>query len=181
MQQPPNPRRALIVAIVLSIVATLLTVLVLAPGLSPGNGSDEASGQVVDNTVLIGIVTPIAVLLLSYFAYALFSFRQRGDEPEEGVATPADRRVQTTWLATTSRDRPLPGGLWHRAALRRRLRRWPGRRPDREAVRPAAAGPGDRAAVGVHIPLTRPSEESRPRTSSCPSTVTSSSTSRRST
>ncbi len=102
MQEPPNPRRALIVAIALSIVATLLSVLVLAPGLSPGNGSDEASGQVVDNTVLIGIVTPITVLLLAFFAYALFNFRQRGDQPEEGVATPADRRVQTTWLATTS-------------------------------------------------------------------------------
>ncbi len=102
MQEPPNPRRALIVAIALSIVATLVTVLVLAPGLSPGNGSDEASSQVVDNTVLIGIVTPITVLLLAYFAYALLSFRQRGDEPEEGIAVPADRRVQTTWLATTS-------------------------------------------------------------------------------
>ncbi len=102
MQEPPNPRRALIVAIALSIAATLLTVLVLAPGLSPGNGSEEASSQVVDNTVLIGIVTPIAVLLLAYFAYALFSFRQRGDQPDEGIAEPDDRRVQTTWLATTS-------------------------------------------------------------------------------
>lgn len=102
MHEPPNPRRALIVAIVLSVIATLITVLVAAPGLPPGNGSHEASSQVIDNTVLIGIVTPITVLLLCYFAYALFSFRQRDGEPEEGIATKPDRRVQTTWLATTS-------------------------------------------------------------------------------
>ena len=56
----------------------------------------------IDNTVLIGIVTPIAVLMLAYFAYALFSFRQRDGEPEEGIAIRGDRRVQTTWLVTTS-------------------------------------------------------------------------------
>ncbi len=41
-----------------SIVATLLVVLLLAPIVPPGNGSVEASGQVVDNTVLLGISTP---------------------------------------------------------------------------------------------------------------------------
>ena len=47
-----------------SIVATLLVVLFLAPILPPGNGSVEASGQVVDNTVLLGISTPVAMAVL---------------------------------------------------------------------------------------------------------------------
>src|SRR4029077_11087904 len=60
-----------------SIVATLLVVLLLAPILPPGNGSVEASGQVVDNTVLLGISTPVAMAVLVYFIYALIAFRER--------------------------------------------------------------------------------------------------------
>ena len=102
MSEPPHLRRILIIGIVLSVVATLLAVLVFAPGLQPGNDTTEASGQVIDNTVLLGIVTPIFVLMVVYFAYALIVFRQRGPEPEEGVAIHGDRRIQTTWLVTTS-------------------------------------------------------------------------------
>lgn len=86
----------------LSVVATPLVVLVAAPGLPPGNASSEASGQVVDNTVLLGIATPIAALIVVYFAYALIVFRHRGPESEEGVAIRGDNRVQLTWIVATS-------------------------------------------------------------------------------
>jgi cytochrome c oxidase subunit 2 len=102
MQEPPHLRRLLIIWIALSVVATPLVVLLAAPGLPPGDASSEASGQVVDNTVLFGILTPIAAAIVVYFAYALIVFRQRGLEPEEGVAIRGDNRVQLTWIVATS-------------------------------------------------------------------------------
>src|SRR5512132_4010705 len=102
MPESPHLRRMLIMWIALSVVATPLVVLLLAPSLPPGKASSEASGQVVDNTVLFGILTPIAAAIVVYFAYALIVFRQRGPEPEEGVAIRGDNRVQLTWIVATS-------------------------------------------------------------------------------
>ena len=91
MPEPPHFRRILILWAALSIIATPIVVLVWAPGLPPGNGSNAASGQVTDNTVLLGVVTPIAALMVVYFAYALIVFRRRDDGPDEGVAIYGDR------------------------------------------------------------------------------------------
>lgn len=101
MPEPSHLRRILIIWLALSIVLTPIAVLVGAPGLPPGKATSEASGQVTDNTVLIGIVTPIAVLIAVYFAYALIVFRNRGPEPQEGVAIRGNSRVQTTWIVAT--------------------------------------------------------------------------------
>jgi cytochrome c oxidase subunit II len=86
-----------------SIVATLLVVLLLAPILPPGNGSVEASGQVVDNTVLLGVSTPIAMAVLVYFIYALIAFRERDTSAVlDGPAIRGDARIQTWWLVITT-------------------------------------------------------------------------------
>jgi cytochrome c oxidase subunit 2 len=102
MQEPRHFRRIVWIWLAVSVVATLLVVLVAAPGLPPGNSSNEGSAQVVDNTVLLGIATPIAVAIVVYFAYALIVFRHRGPELEEGVAIRGDNRVQLTWILVTS-------------------------------------------------------------------------------
>ncbi len=102
MPEPPHIRRILILWAALSIIATPIVVLVWAPDLPPGNGTNAASGQVTDNTVLLGVVTPIAALMIVYFAYALIVFRRRDDGRDEGVAIRGDRGIQTTWLAVTS-------------------------------------------------------------------------------
>jgi cytochrome c oxidase subunit 2 len=86
-----------------SIICTPLVVLLLAPHLPPGNGTVQASGQVVDNTVLFGLSTPVALMVLVYFAYVLAVFRER--EPEAALDGPpirGDARVQTWWLAVTT-------------------------------------------------------------------------------
>jgi cytochrome c oxidase subunit 2 len=102
MPEPRHFRRILWIWLAVSVVATPLVVLVAAPGLPPGNSSSEGSGQVVDNTVLLGIATPIAAAIVVYFAYALIVFRHRGPELEEGVAIRGDNRVQLTWIVVTS-------------------------------------------------------------------------------
>ncbi len=101
MSEPRHFRRMLILWAVLSVVATPIVVLVAAPGLPPGNGSAEASGQVTDNTVLLGIATPIAALMVAFFAYTLIAFRHRDDGPDEGVAVRGNRRIVVVWLVVT--------------------------------------------------------------------------------
>jgi cytochrome c oxidase subunit II len=101
MSEPRHFRRFLILWLVLSAIATPIVVIVAAPGLPPGNGSTEAQGQVTDNTVLLGIATPIAALMVAYFAYALVTFRHRGSEPDEGEAVRGNSRVIAVWLIVT--------------------------------------------------------------------------------
>src|SRR6202012_2046910 len=85
-----------------SVVATLLVVLLLAPILPPGNGSVEASGQVVDDTVLLGISTPVAMAVLVYFIYALIAFRERDTAAvADGPAIRGDAKVPTGGLGVT--------------------------------------------------------------------------------
>ena len=102
MPEPPHFRRILILWAALSIVATPIVVLLFAPGLPPGKDAEQGAGQVTDNTVLLGIVTPIAALMVVYFAYALIVFRRREGEPDEGLAIRGNSGIQTTWLAATS-------------------------------------------------------------------------------
>ncbi len=85
-----------------SVVGTLIVVLVLAPGLPPGNGTVESSGQVADNTVLLGLSTPVAALVIVFLIYAVISFREReSGSVLEGPKVLGDSRVQTWWLAVT--------------------------------------------------------------------------------
>jgi cytochrome c oxidase subunit 2 len=103
MSEVNHWRRFLLWWLGTSIVATLLVVFLLAPIIPPGNGSVEASGQVVDNTVLLGISTPIAMAVLVYFIYALIAFRERDPAAVvDGPAIRGDAKVQTWWLVATT-------------------------------------------------------------------------------
>jgi cytochrome c oxidase subunit 2 len=86
-----------------SLIGTLIVVMVLAPGIPPGNGTVESSGQVMDNTVLLGVSTPIAAAVIVYFVYSIINFRER--EPEvwrDGPRILGDARIQTWWLIVTT-------------------------------------------------------------------------------
>jgi cytochrome c oxidase subunit 2 len=89
--------------LVACVIMLPLVVFVIGPGLPPGNGSVEASGQVTDNTVLLVLATPVALLVLVYFGYALYAFRER--EPGavlDGPAVRGNASVQFWWLITTT-------------------------------------------------------------------------------
>ncbi len=109
MNEPNHMRRIAIAWLVLSAIATPIVIAVIAPTLPPGTGSTASSGQVFDNTVLLGVVTPIAAAILVYFVYSLVAFRRREAEPQqEGVAIRDDSRVHTAWLVVTT---IIVGGL----------------------------------------------------------------------
>ena len=103
MNEVNHWRRVVLWWVGASVIATPLVVFVAAPGLPPGNGSVQASGQVVDNTVLLGVSTPAALAVLVYFIYALIAFRER--EPEAVLDGPPLRGhagIQMWWLITTT-------------------------------------------------------------------------------
>ncbi|MGH2907756.1 MAG: cytochrome c oxidase subunit II [Solirubrobacteraceae bacterium] len=96
-------RRFVLWWLVTSVIATVLVVVVLAPGMPPGNGTVEASGQVYDDTVLLGVSTPVALAVIVFFVYSIIAFRER--EPGtllEGPRILGDARIQTWWLVVTT-------------------------------------------------------------------------------
>jgi cytochrome c oxidase subunit II len=69
----------------------------------PGNGTVESAGQVTDNTVLLGLATPVALAVLVYMAYVLVVWRER--DPATVVDGPPVRgnaAVQMWWLIITT-------------------------------------------------------------------------------
>ena len=86
-----------------TVIATPLVVLVVAPGLPPGNGTVQSSGQVVDNTVLLGLSTPVALMVVVFFIYAIVAFRERTPETVlDGPPVRGHAGAQTTWLIVTT-------------------------------------------------------------------------------
>jgi len=151
-------RRVVILWFIASAILTPIVVLVLAPGMPPGNGTVQSSGQVADNTVLLGLSTPIALVVLVYLGYALWAFRERDltGPVRDGVPIRGHAAIQTWWLVIStvlvlflagfepssySKTARVAG----RDPTRWRFRRRQGRSP--------VAGPGDRSAVGVRLPL----------------------------
>jgi cytochrome c oxidase subunit 2 len=86
-----------------TVILTPIVVFVLAPGMPPGNGTVESSGQVTDNTVLMGLATPVALAVLVYFIYAMIVFRERDTSTVlDGPPIRGNSSVQLWWLVTTT-------------------------------------------------------------------------------
>jgi cytochrome c oxidase subunit 2 len=95
-------RRIVIIWFVLSAILTPIVVALIAPTLPPGEATNAAAGQVFDDTVLLGIVTPITVAIGVYFTYTMLVFRRRGEPAEEGVAIRDNHAVHIPWLVGTT-------------------------------------------------------------------------------
>jgi cytochrome c oxidase subunit 2 len=102
LPEPNHARRFTAIWLLATIVAMPLVILVLGPILPPGNGSEQASGHVTDNTVLLAMATPVLLLVVVYLLYAVIVFRQPEGGMLEGPAVRGDARIQTTWIVITS-------------------------------------------------------------------------------
>jgi cytochrome c oxidase subunit II len=102
MAEPNHARRFTILWVVASLIATPLVIALLGPILPPGNGSEQASGHVTDNTVLLAMATPVLLLVVLYLAYAVIVFRQPKGGVLEGPAVRGNARLQTAWIVVTS-------------------------------------------------------------------------------
>ncbi len=101
-EEPDHTRRFFTIWIVAAVIATPLVILLVGPILGPGNGSDQASGQVTDGTVLLGMATPVLLLIVIYLIYAVINFRQPPGGTLEGPAVRGNARLQTWWIVITS-------------------------------------------------------------------------------
>jgi len=100
--EPNHARRFGAIWLLTTVIVTPLVILLLGPNLPPGNGSEQASGQVTDNTVLLAMATPVLLLVVLYLLYAIVYFRQPKGAALEGPAVRGDARIQTTWIIITS-------------------------------------------------------------------------------
>jgi cytochrome c oxidase subunit 2 len=102
MAEPNHARRFTVLWVVASLIATPLVIVLLGPILPPGNGSQQASGHVTDNTVLLAMATPVLLLVVIYLIYAIIVFRQPKGGALEGPAVRGNQRIQTAWIVVTS-------------------------------------------------------------------------------
>jgi cytochrome c oxidase subunit 2 len=102
MSEPNHARRFGAIWVLASLIATPLVIVLVGPILPPGNGSEQASAQVTDNTVLLAMATPVLLLVVLYLIYAIVYFRQPKGAVLEGPAIRGDARLQTTWIVVTS-------------------------------------------------------------------------------
>lgn len=104
---PPQDRRnhglrLIVTWLVASIIATPLVVAFVGPILPPGNASAQAAGQVSDNTVMLGVSTPILCLIAVFFIYSLIAFRApRGAAVVDGPPLRHNAGIQIAWMAIT--------------------------------------------------------------------------------
>jgi cytochrome c oxidase subunit 2 len=99
---PDHARRVIGAWLVLSVVATPLVAIFVGPLFPPGRASEQASGQVTDNTVMLTVLTPIICLLLVFFVYALSQFRHDGGAIVDGPPLRNDNRIQVLWVAVSA-------------------------------------------------------------------------------
>ena len=136
-------------------IATPLVIFLLGPILPPGNGSEQASGQVTDNTVLLAMATPVLLLVVIYLIYAVIVLPPAGRaacwKARPCAVTP---RLQTAWIVITS---ALVLSLAAYGTVRLLADNGAGSgsgpKPLTVPNGQEAAGAGDRPAVGVHLPL----------------------------
>src|ERR1700693_5388091 len=102
MNEPNHARRFGLIWVVAALLATPLVIVLLGPILPPGNGSEQASGHVTDNTVLLAMATPVLLLVVIFLIYSTISFRQPKGCALEAPAVRGDARIQTTWIVVTS-------------------------------------------------------------------------------
>jgi cytochrome c oxidase subunit 2 len=102
MAERNHARRLGAIWLIATLIALPLVIFVLGPILPPGNASEQASGHVVDNTVLWAAMTPVLLLVVIYLLYAIIVFRQEPGGVLEGPAIRGDARIQTAWIVVTS-------------------------------------------------------------------------------
>ncbi len=103
MDETPHFRNVVLLWLLATVIMTPIVIFVIGPGLPPGSGSVEASGQVTDNTVLMALATPVALMVIVYLAYALWAFRERDPAAVlDGPAIRGNSSLQFWWLVTTT-------------------------------------------------------------------------------
>jgi cytochrome c oxidase subunit 2 len=98
-----DAERVAILTVIATIIVLPLVIFVLGPNMPPGKATNVGDQQVFDNTVLLVVMTPFAMFILVYLAYAVFAFRADPAEPlRDGAHIRGHMPSQVVWLASTT-------------------------------------------------------------------------------
>src|ERR1035437_6513757 len=100
--EPNHARRFTAIWLLATAICLPIAIFVIGPIMPPGNGSEQAAGEVTDNTVLLAMATPVLLLVTLYLIYAVIVFRQPKGGVLEGPAIRGDAKIQTAWIVITS-------------------------------------------------------------------------------
>jgi cytochrome c oxidase subunit 2 len=99
----PHSKRIAALTILCSLIVLPLVVFVLGPNMPPGKATDVGAGQVIDNTVLLGVLTPFTVFIIVFLLYSVFAFRVKdGDVTRDGAPIRGHFPSQVAWLSATT-------------------------------------------------------------------------------
>ena len=102
MELTPQVRRVIAVWLALSVIGVLALIFGLGPHMPPGNKSTTAADQTETNIVISCVMVPIALGVIVFFVYALFSFRAGSDLTVDGPYLKGDARIARGWIMTTT-------------------------------------------------------------------------------
>jgi cytochrome c oxidase subunit II len=99
---PSHGLRIFLIWLPLAVIADLLIWLVWGPHLPPGAMSSSAANQRFDIKVMAVLAAPVMLFVITYFSYALITWRQREGDTEDGPPLHGNTRVQASWITITS-------------------------------------------------------------------------------
>ena len=99
---PSHGLRIFSIWLPLAVIADLLIWIVWGPHLPPGAMSSSASNQQFDIKVMAVLAAPVMLFVLTYFSYALITWRQREGDTEDGPPLHGNTRVQASWITITA-------------------------------------------------------------------------------
>ena len=101
METRSHLTRVIVIWFVVSLIADLLIVFGIGSNMPPGRGSAQGSDQTTANLILTCLMIPIGVAVVAFFAYTLWTFRDRGDG-DYGAPIWGHRRTEVSWVGVTT-------------------------------------------------------------------------------
>ncbi len=95
---PAHGRRIITTWLALSVIGVLAVIFGLGPHMPPGNVSDQAAEQTQTNTVLAVVMTPIFIGVITFFVYAIATFRAKEGDTGDGPYVKGDRQLSQMWV-----------------------------------------------------------------------------------
>jgi cytochrome c oxidase subunit 2 len=100
--EPNHGLRIFLLWLPAALAADLVIWFIWGPHLPPGDLSSSAASQQFDLRVLAVMAAPVMLGVLIYSAYAMITWRARGDDEEDGPPIEGNTRVQLSWITITT-------------------------------------------------------------------------------
>jgi cytochrome c oxidase subunit II len=101
-REPNHGMRISLIWLPLALAADLLIWFVWGPHLPPGTMSSAAVSQQFDIKVMSVMAAPVMLFVLTYFGYALLTWRTSTSDEAEGPPIEGNTRVQVSWITLTT-------------------------------------------------------------------------------